>query len=162
MEHSISLRDRLPMVLSFFVALLLTALPLPGWANWMRPQWCALVLIFWVSVSPKPAGLCAAFLVGLLVDGLTGTLLGMHAFIFVLITYLLLKFHPHLSRFHFFQQAGMIFILAMLNLVLQYCVMSVVHDAPQSWLFWLPAFTSAALWPWVSSLLRELCVSDGL
>ena len=67
------------MAMSFVVSLMLTALPMPEWASLWRPAWVALVLIYWCMALPARSGVLVGWSVGLLLDVMTGTLLGQHA-----------------------------------------------------------------------------------
>ena len=40
------------ILLSFFLALMLTIMPLWDWAEEIRPQWVVLVLIYWTMALP--------------------------------------------------------------------------------------------------------------
>lgn len=143
------------VVLTIFVGMLLMILPLPNWTVWLRPQWLFLILMFWIVNTPHRHGIVLAWSMGILLDLLTGTLLGEHAFVFSVIAYLVIKFHPRLCNFPLWQQTLMIFILCMLNLALKYAVMGLSSLPPRTWLYWLPSFTSALMWPWLSLLLRD-------
>ena len=145
--------------LTFMSAMLLMIVPLPNWAIWARPEWVFLVLMFWIMEYPEQVGVGVAWAVGLLMDLLTGTILGLHAFVFTLITYLVIKFHPQLRNFPLWQQSLMIFVLAMLNLALQYWILGLIGTSPGTWAYWLPALTSINIWPWESMLLREWWIS---
>ncbi|MEY3661077.1 MAG: hypothetical protein RLZZ169_1903, partial [Pseudomonadota bacterium] len=72
-------RNRWVIVLSLVFAGVLAVLPLPGWLELWRPDWVALVLVYWVIALPQRVGLLTAWLVGFLVDVLKGTLLGLNA-----------------------------------------------------------------------------------
>ena len=44
-----------------------------------RPAWVALVLVYWCMAAPDQVGVVAGWTTGLLLDVMTGTLLGQHA-----------------------------------------------------------------------------------
>ena len=67
------------IVFTFIIALLLTIMPLPEWARYLRPDWVGLVLIYWCLAVPERVGVITGWLMGLLVDLLTGAILGQHA-----------------------------------------------------------------------------------
>lgn len=142
--------------LSILAALFLSVLPLPGMAVWLRPQWVLLVLMFWIIVLPTYIGVGVAWIVGLYLDLLTGTMLGQHAFVFAIIAYFLIKFHPQLHALPMWQQVMMIFVLSMLNLALNYWIMGIAGAAPNTWWYWISAFSSAIFWPWLSLLLKQV------
>ena len=140
---------------TLLIGMVLVLLPLPNWAVWARPEWVFLILMFWIMLVPHKVGIGVAWCVGLLLDLLTGTLLGQHAFALSIIAYLVIKINPQLRNFPLMQQTLMVFILVMLNLALQYLIMGLANDQPGTWAYWLPAITTTILWPWVSILLRD-------
>ena len=68
---------------TILIAFMLEILPLPGFIIWFRPAWTLLVLIYWAMALPEVVGVGYAFMVGIFLDVLTGTLLGEHAFAMV-------------------------------------------------------------------------------
>ncbi|HEX7081764.1 MAG TPA: rod shape-determining protein MreD [Gammaproteobacteria bacterium] len=90
---------RLAPGLTLFLALLLTALPLPPSAAAFKPDWIPVTLIYWSLASPPAFGLLAAFVIGLGLDALTGALLGQHALALVTVVYLVRRFRLRLRAF---------------------------------------------------------------
>lgn len=58
----------LVIYLSLVVAMVLMILPLPDWVQIYRPNWVALVLIYWSMALPKRVGLWFAFFSGIILD----------------------------------------------------------------------------------------------
>ena len=83
----------LPVVLSLIVALALTMLPLPPALDIIRPDWLALIVIFWALSVPRSYGVGIAFLVGIVLDVSQGTLIGQHALGLTVIAYITVRFH---------------------------------------------------------------------
>ena len=50
------------------VGLMLTMLPLPDAVRAFRPDWVALILIFWALAEPRRYGVGTAWVIGLIVD----------------------------------------------------------------------------------------------
>ena len=99
-------RDRAaPLLVSLAIAMVLTVMPLPAMLAPLRPYWVALVVIFWCLETQALISLGSAFLIGLLLDVLTGTLLGMHALGLVILVYLVTRFRARLRFFPPWQQA---------------------------------------------------------
>ncbi|NIP18450.1 MAG: rod shape-determining protein MreD, partial [Xanthomonadales bacterium] len=67
------------LTLVLIAAILLTLLPLPKLLDPIWPYWVALVLVYWSLESTGGISLGFAFLAGLVLDVLTGSLMGMHA-----------------------------------------------------------------------------------
>jgi rod shape-determining protein MreD len=73
------------VLLTLIIALMLNLLP---WGNWMWvPDWVMLVLLFWVIREPHLINFGVAFFVGLLMDTHNGSVLGEHAFSYVLLAF---------------------------------------------------------------------------
>ncbi len=72
---------RLTLVLAFFLNLL----PTSFWP-WF-PDWVALVIVFWSVRSPLVVGTGTAFVLGILMDVVDGSLMGQHALAYVLMSY---------------------------------------------------------------------------
>ena len=81
---------------SLVVALILMILPLPDWAQMYRPNWIALVLIYWSMALPQRVGLWYAFFCGIVLDTSLGTLLGQHTLALVVVVYFNLNFHQRI------------------------------------------------------------------
>ena len=144
------------IVLSFVVAFLLDAMPLPDWAVDARPLWVALVLIYWCMALPERVGIGIAWVLGLLLDVMQGTLLGQHALGLVVVAYVTVQTHRGVRVFPLLQQAFLICFLLLFYLLLSLWVRGIVGLPPEKWSYWLPAVTSMVLWPWVFIILRDL------
>lgn len=144
------------IVASVCLAMILTVLPVPGWAAAWRPEWVALVVIYWCMVVPERVGIGTAGAVGLLVDALEGSLLGLHAGGFAVIAYCTLLHYRRLSLFPVFQQTLCIGALVGINALLMSWVHGITGAAPHYTVHWLPVLTSMIIWPWLYLVLREV------
>jgi rod shape-determining protein MreD len=141
---------------SFLAALALTVLPLPDWLAAVRPEWVALVLIYWCMALPTRVGVGYAWIVGLLLDVLRAALLGQHALSFAIIAYITLQLYQRIRVFPLWQQAVSVFVLVLLHLLLQLWIKGISGNPPPALLFLLPALSSMLLWPLVFLGLRRL------
>lgn len=139
---------------TLLLALWLSILPLPEWARWARPEWVALVLIYWVIALPQRIGIGVAWLTGLVLDLVEGTPLGQNALAFAVIAYLSLILYQRLRMYAGWQQAGVIFVLIGINQLLCHWVQTMTARVVPTLMFLLPALVSALLWPSVFALLR--------
>jgi len=142
--------------LTILVALVLTLVPLPDWLHDFRPEWLALVLIYWTMALPHRVGIATAFCSGLILDVLRGAVLGQHALALVVIVYLTLKVYQQIRVYPMWQQALSITGMLLLYHVLILWVNGMMDVSSRGWSFWLPAFTSTVMWPWVYLLLRDI------
>lgn len=141
--------------LTFLVALILDILPLPVWVQWLRPSWTLLVLIYWVMVMPYRVSVGYAFVLGLLIDLLQGSLLGLHVVALVAVTYFVAKLHRQFKAYPLRQQILMVLLLVFLYKLIIYAVLGFVGQLPHSLLYWLSIIISALLWPWVGLVLHD-------
>jgi len=145
------------VLLSFFLAYLLAVVPFPEWAMNYRPQWVVMVLIYWVMALPYRFGIGFAWIAGLLMDVLDGSLLGLNALALAIIAYITLSLHQRLRMFSLLQQSGVILAFAGLHLLMTYWMKIAAEQAVASdMLFLLGALSSAFVWPWMFLLLRQM------
>lgn len=79
-------------------------IPLPEVLVRYRPDFVAMTLFFWLVSVPNWIGIGFAFICGLLLDTLHGSLLGQHALAMVVISYITLKLHLRIRVFTIWQE----------------------------------------------------------
>lgn len=144
------------IIASVVLALVLTVLPLPDPADELRPEWTALVLIYWCLALPQRVGVGVSWLVGLLQDVLQATLLGAHGLAFALVAFLTMKLHQRIRVFPLWQQALTVLMLLLTVRVLLLWIRGLTGNPGADWSYWLPALIGTLAWPLVFVLLREL------
>ena len=82
-------KGRWIIFVSLLLAMALVLVPLPASApfelNYLRPDWIALVLIYWILAVPEKVGVPAAFFLSLITDLVVGTPFGFHGLSFVIL-----------------------------------------------------------------------------
>lgn len=142
------------VALSLLISLVLEIIPVPSWAVWLRPEWVILTLFFWALVLPDRVGVNVAFSMGIIMDLLTGTLLGEHALVYVLVSYITVRFSPLIRLFPLWQQGIIIFLFIILFQTFKFWIWGLSGGAVVNWVYWLPGIISAILWPWIYMLMR--------
>jgi len=135
------------ILLTTIVALVLTVVPLPRVINLGRPDWVLLLLIYWALNAPMLAGLTYAWICGLVIDVMVGTLIGEHALAFVLIAALTHRFQLRMRIFPVVQQAVAILVLLSVYHFLVFWIDGIIGNTATTWWRWLPALVGAVLWP---------------
>lgn len=148
--------NSLPILVSFLVAMILTSLPLPEGAIIYRPDWMALALIYWCMAIPERIGIFTGWLLGLLLDVMYGSLLGQNAMALSIIAYLVNILHLRVRMFPLWQQSVMVFLLVILHLAISAWIRGIAGQFSVSWTYWMPALTSALVWPFIFIVLRDL------
>ncbi|MDH5471892.1 MAG: rod shape-determining protein MreD [Gammaproteobacteria bacterium] len=141
---------------SIVIALMLAMLPLPDWAQAFRPDWVAMVLIYWVMALPQQVGVTFAWVSGLLLDVTLGSILGQHAIGLVLVSFLVLLQYKRIRVFSLFQQSIVVFILLIFKQIIVLWVSGIVGQEAETWSYFLPSLIGAMIWPWVFTLLRNI------
>lgn len=150
------LKTFLVIGLTLLVAMSLAVWPLPDWARPYRPDWVALALIYWVMAVPQRIGVGSGWLLGLLLDVLTGTLLGVHALGLALVAWVVLRSHQRLRVYRLWQQSLVVFVLVLLRTLLTSWLAALGGAEINPLLVWAPAVAGAVLWPWLFVLLRDM------
>lgn len=141
---------------SLAIALTLTILPMPHWAAELRPQWAALTLIYWSLTRPERVGVFWAFGTGLLLDVVSGTVLGQNALALSVVAYLAIELHQRIRIFPLWQQAVSVWLLLLVERLLTVWILGATGAPTPTLWYWLPTFFGMLLWPWLSLVLRDL------
>jgi len=140
-------RDRPAVIfVTLVVAIVLTLVSLQPALDALRPYWVALVLIYWCLETQGLITLGMAFSIGLLLDLLTGSLLGLHALSLVILVYLVTRFRARLRFFPTWQQALSVFALLLNDRIILLWIISLRGDPLPSLGFWLPPIVGTLLW----------------
>jgi rod shape-determining protein MreD len=144
--------------LSFFCCLVASIVPLPIYLNDFRPDWVVLIIFYWVLALPHRVSTGHAFVLGLLLDLLLGSTLGMHAILFSLLAYFIVL---NYQRFRYFPIVQTTFIVGACILVAKlalYWLASSLSASPYEIIlhnhyFW-SIFISMFIWPWFFLFMR--------
>ena len=129
-------------------------LPLSGVALALRPDFIALVLLYWCIQEPRYVGVGIAWSVGLLMDVGDGTLFGQHALAYAFLAYAAEYFRRRVLRFPLWQQAAQVAVLLGLCAALVLLVRFVGGAPVPRWTYSVPPLVGALLWPAVTMFLQ--------
>ena len=150
-------RERMStLVMVLIMAILLTLLPMPDVFEPLRPYWVGLVLVYWALEIREMVSLGMAFLIGILLDTLTGSLMGMHALSLVVMIYLVQRFRARLRFFPPWQQALSILALLVNDRIIRLWISSLLGEPVPTWHYWLSPMVGMALWPWMFLFLDRI------
>lgn len=149
-------RGEVVIAVSMIVALMLTALPMPDWAALWRPSWVALALIYWCMAVPGRVGIAVGWFLGLLLDVLSGTLLGQHALALSVVAYATNTAHRRVRVLPLWQQGISVFALVFCYQLLLLWVNGIQGVPVMASAYWASPLVSTVLWPWVFVVLRDV------
>ena len=142
------------ILLSIVVALLLNLVPVSEEVLKYRPDFLALVLLYWCIQEPRFVGVGAAWLVGLVMDVGDATLFGQHALAYAMLAYGAEFFRRRVLRFPLWQQAVQVAALLVFCALVVLLVRFVGGAPLPKWTYLAPPLVGALLWPLVSVLLQ--------
>jgi len=134
--------------------LVANTLPISGTASLLKPDFLALMLLYWCIQEPRLIGVGIAWCVGLLMDVTDATVFGQHALAYAVLAYAAEYFRRRVLRFPLWQQAAQVavLLLACSALVL---VIRVVGGAPTPrWTYAVGPLVGALLWPLITVVLQ--------
>lgn len=144
------------VLITFVAALILTILPLPAMVADYRPEWVALVLLYWIMALPQRIGVSVAWVLGIALDVLRGALLGQHALALVVVAFIVSHLHLRLRMYPFWQQSVVMGFVLLVYQVLLLWIYDMTSTVSTAWSYWLPSLTGALLWPWLFMVLRDI------
>lgn len=148
-----SLSGILLIASSFMVSFLLCILPLSNLVMVFWPLLLPMVLIYWVINIPHRINIGIAWLLGLVLDALYGSLLGSHALACCIVAYFAYRWHRKLHMFPVWQQASSVLVLLYVYQGLLICIQGIIGQLNSIHWFWIAPVISMLLWPWLSLLL---------
>ena len=147
---------RMPVVMSFIFGLMLTIMPLPDAIAAFRPDWLAMLVIFWAMQLPRTWSVGTAWIVGIVLDASQGTLLGQHALALCCVAFITVRFHLLMRVFPAPQLIASVFpILAIYQFLLFWINGVAGVDAPAV-AYWGPVLSGTLLWPVMMAFLSGL------
>jgi len=149
--------DNAFIALSLLAALLLNWLPWHGVWLALRPDFVALVLLYWCTHKPFRIGIGMAWMVGIFADVADASLFGQHALAYTVLAFGGVVLHRRMQMFDLRQQTLQIFPV----LLLAYVVYTLVHwqlHGYVAWSYFLGCVTSALLWIPLTLLLQVMRV----
>ncbi|MEM1244451.1 MAG: rod shape-determining protein MreD [Pseudomonadota bacterium] len=145
----------LVIIMSLLVAYLLSILPMPDWAVWLRPPWLLLFCFYWLLALPDRFSLALIWLLGLGLDALTGTYLGVNACSMLVSCYFLLRLHRHYSLYRLSQRLIVIFIALLINILSLFILTSLLYHTYLNGLIWFIIPISVVLWMFIVKILNR-------
>ena len=144
---------RLPVIATLLVGLMLTIMPLPESAESFRPDWMALLIIFWAMQLPRTWSIGTAWFIGIILDVSYGTLLGQHALALCVLAFITVRFHLLMRVFPLSQLSATVFALLALYQFLLFWINGVAGVTAQAVDYWGPVIAGTLVWPFLYMFL---------
>lgn len=144
---------RLPVIVTLIVGLMLSIVPLPELIEPFRPDWLALLAIFWAMHLPRTWSIGTAWIIGIVLDVSYGTLLGQHALGLCVIVFITVRFHLLMRVFPLSQLSATVFALLALYQFLLFWVNGVAGVTAPLITYWAPVVIGTLIWPFLYMFL---------
>ena len=142
------------ILFSCFLGLLGNLAPASGVTLVVRPDFLALVILYWCIQEPRYMGVGIAWLLGLVMDVADATVFGQHALAYAVLAYGAEYFRRRVLRFPLWQQAVQVAVLLVLCALIVLLVRFVGGSPLPKWSYLMPPLVGALLWPVISVLLQ--------
>jgi rod shape-determining protein MreD len=142
------------IVFTFIAALLINLLPWSGWWLAVKPDFVALVVLYWCIQQPRKVGFTSAWLLGLVMDVAEGSLFGQHALAYSVLAFAGIVLHRRVLMFTMRDQVLHVIVLLLLNDVMVLAVRMFAGAAFPGLSYFIGSLTAAALWPALSYLFK--------
>lgn len=135
-------------------ALLLNLLPWSGLLLWIKPDFVALVVLYWCIYQPRKLGFSVAWMLGLMMDVADGSLFGQHALAYSILAYAGIVLHRRVQGFTLTPQVMHVIMLLLFNNLIMLGIRMIAGGDFPGYQYFLSSFVAGALWPPLSVLLK--------
>ena len=142
------------IVVTLIAALLANLLPWSGWLLWVKPDFVALVVLYWCIEEPRRIGFVAAWLLGLFMDVADGALFGQHALSYTILAYAGIVLHRRVRGFSGTPQVLHVILLLLLNDFIVLAIRAAAGADFPGFQYFVGSFVAGALWPPLGALLK--------
>jgi rod shape-determining protein MreD len=153
--HEILLPVRAAFIIfTFIAALLINLLPWSGWWLVIKPDFVALVVLYWCIQQPRKVGFTSAWLLGLVMDVAEGSLFGQHALAYSVLAFGGIVLHRRVLMFTMRDQVLHVLVLLVLNDLMVLAVRMLAGAAFPGISYFIGSLIAAALWPALTFLFK--------
>jgi rod shape-determining protein MreD len=142
------------IALSLIAALLLNLLPWSGAGLWVKPDFVALVVLYWCIEQPRKVGFVSAWMMGLFMDVADGTLFGQHALAYSILAYAGIVLHRRVRMFSGTPQVLHVVPLLLMNDLIVLAIRLTAGSDFPGLQYFIGSFVAAALWLPLGALLK--------
>jgi len=153
--HSLKLKHvKWLLIISYLIAFLLDNSLSIGISNIFIPSITILILIFWITNLQSETHFFTATILGILTDVTMNTLLGSHALILVILTFLILRVRQSFKNYPTWQQTFLVVFYLYIIQILSFFTLQPNLSEPQILYYWLSPLSTIFIWPITYKIMR--------
>lgn len=142
--------------LSILCAAFLQIMPLPPFFDaYIRPHWLLLTSLYWCLAMPHRFNVASAWVVGLMLDVLWGTTLGLNGLAFGLCSAIVVHQCQKIRSYSVWHQALIFTIVVVIYQFITATLTSWLDDALVDSHYYVASLISLLAWPWIFFTLRK-------
>jgi rod shape-determining protein MreD len=154
-QHEILLPVRPGFILfTLAAALLANLLPWSGAALAVKPDFVALLVLYWCIEQPRKIGFVAAWLLGMFMDVADGALFGQHALSYSILAYAGIVLHRRVLGFTGTAQVTHVVLLLLMNDLIVLAIRAAAGADFPGFQYFIGSFVAGALWLPLGILLK--------
>ena len=138
------------------LSMVLTIIPLPDGINSFRLPWLMMAVIYFSIFNVSLIGIISAWLSGLILDLLTGGLMGENAMILSIISYLSYRFRFQIRVYPIWQIMAVVLILLSFGELLSIWIQGVSGNMNFTITAWINIAIAVILWPIFMGIIQKM------
>ena len=138
------------------LSMVLTIIPLPDGINSFRLPWLMMAVIYFSIFNVSLIGIISAWLSGLILDLLTGGLMGENAMILAVLSYLSYRFRFQIRVYPIWQIMAVVLILLSFGELLSIWIQGVSGNMNFTITAWINITIAVILWPIFMGIIQKM------
>jgi len=138
------------------LSMVLTIIPLPDAINSFRLPWLMMAVIYFSIFNVSLIGVISAWLSGLILDLLTGGLMGENAMILAVLSYLSYRFRFQIRVYPIWQIMAVVLILLSFGELLSIWIQGVSGNMHFAITAWINIAIAVILWPIFMGIIQKM------
>ena len=142
------------VITSYLLALVIDTMMIMQQGSLLAPPFTLMVLMYWTAQFLKNTHFISAFVLGLLMDAMLQTTLGAHSMVFIVLTFIMLRYRLLFRSHSVIQQAFVIAFYLLFYQILTFLLFSPTLQTGEFALFWSMPLAGLFAWPIIALTLR--------